>query len=375
MGVTIADVIEIMESIAPSGLAEDWDNVGLQVGRKDWQVNKIRVALDPLPAVVSEACQANADMLITHHPLLFTHLKSVDFTSPSGQIIYMAARNHLGIFSAHTNLDSVSGGINDILVAKLGLRSMGILGKAILPARAKLVFYVPAEYENNMLDALFETSAGQIGEYSCCSFRSKGTGTYMPGASATPFEGKAGEISHAEEIRMETVVCRKNVPKIVNHIRKIHPYETMAYDVYPVENYDDSINAEGLGRIGILEKELTLRELALKVKSDLGLSNVRFAGDPELPVKKAAICSGSGSGLIKRFFSSGAQAYLTGDLGYHNARDAENAGLGLIDLGHFGSEHIIAEVLSERLREIFSKNGMDVRVETSRVEKEPFIYL
>ncbi|QTA85063.1 Nif3-like dinuclear metal center hexameric protein [Desulfonema magnum] len=374
MAETLADIIRIMEQVAPSHLAEDWDNSGLQVGKKDWPVKTIWVSLDPGPDVVAHACKNNADLLITHHPLIFKPLKSVDFSTPTGSVVHMASQHHLAIFSAHTNLDSATGGVNDVLASEIGLKNTKVLQKAEEPEICKLVIYVPAEYEQKVSDALFETKAGRIGEYSCCSFRNKGKGTFRPNDLAKPFIGKPGEISLTDEIRMEVVVSRNDLINVIEHVREKHPYETMAYDVYPLRSdLPDFQNLAGLGRIGELDKEMSLTSFALKIKKQLKLNSLKISGKPDMPVHKAAVCTGSGSGLMKAFFLSGAQVYISGDLRYHDAREAEAAGLGLIDIGHFASEHLIVEPLAEQLRKILSETGADVKVEAYLLENDPFL--
>jgi dinuclear metal center YbgI/SA1388 family protein len=380
MAATVADIINIMESIAPSLLAEEWDNSGLQIGQKDWPVKKVRIALDPSPDVVDDACKHHADLLLTHHPLLFKALKSVNFSTPTGSILHKAVLHRLAIFSAHTNLDNAFGGVNDVLASKIGIHhlkplkknSKGGLGGFEDATAYKLAVYVPAEYEDRILNALFETTAGNIGDYSCCSFRNQGKGTFCPGTSAKPFTGTIGEITHADEIRIEAVVSKSDLDAVIAHLRKQHPYQTMAYDVYPLLSYDES--GTGTGRIGDLPETLTLAAFARKIKENLKLGYVKVAGDPDLQVKKAALCSGSGSSLMNVFFSSDAEVYISGDLHYHDAKDAEAEGRGLIDIGHFASEHLMVEILAERIRQILSETGTaDVTVEACGLEKDPFV--
>ncbi len=372
MTVSISDISAIMEEIAPARLAEDWDNVGLQIGQKDWPVQKILVALDPLPEVVRLACRENTDLLITHHPLIFKALKSIDFSTPSGKIIQMAATQRMGIFAAHSNLDSVRNGINDILAERIGLKQLRVLGKDLPEDLLKLAVFVPAEYEHQFLNALFETPAGQIGSYSCCSFRYPGTGTYRPGTDSRPFSGKSGQISHTDEIRIEAVLRPEDVKKTVAHLCKNHPYEIMAYDLFPLRPQE---SGEGIGRIGCLEKECGLREFAQQLKNIFRLPFVKYSGRADLNIKKAALCSGSGSGLLPAFFSSDAQVYISGDLRYHDARDAEAADRGLIDIGHFASEHLIAQVLADRLEKILAERNMPVQVRACSAENDPYQYL
>jgi dinuclear metal center YbgI/SA1388 family protein len=369
---TIADIIKVMESIAPSRLAEEWDNVGLQIGDRNRPVQTIRVALDPTPDVIDAASKDGVDLLITHHPLIFHPLKFIDLDSPLGSIIQTAILHRLSIFSAHTNLDSAIDGLNDILAYHIGLNDLKVLGNAIEAENYKLVFYVPEAYQQTVMASLFETRSGEIGNYSCCSFRNKGKGTYKPGPLAKPFSGKIGEISHTDEVRIETVVRKNDVTRVINHITKNHPYETMAYDIYPLLSYD---RKEGIGRVGKLEKGMDLKSFALSIKTKLGLNHLKVAGNPDLSIQTVAVCSGSGSGLFKHFVASGAQVYVSGDLGYHDAKTAEALNLGIIDIGHFASEHLIVDALTRRLKQVLSDAGMDIKIEAYKLEYEPFMIL
>ena len=372
MKATIADIIKVMESIAPSRLAEEWDNVGLQIGDRNRPVETIRVALDPTPDVVNAASKDGVDLLITHHPLIFHPLKFIDLETPMGFILKTALERRMAIFSAHTNLDNANDGLNDILASRIGLEDLKVLGSAKQNENYKLVIYVPSAYQQSVMTSLFETSAGEIGNYSCCSFWNKGEGTYKPGSLSKPFSGKIGEISHTDEVRIETVVQKNDVTRVIDHIRKHHPYETMAYDIYPILSYNCK---EGPGRIGKLDSSMDLKSFALSVKRKLDLNYIKVAGNPDLMIKTAAVCSGSGSSLINQFIASGAQVYVSGDLGYHDARTAEALNLGIIDIGHFASEHLIVDVLTRRLKQVLSEAGFDIKLQAYKVELEPFMIL
>lgn len=374
MKATVRNIIEAMQTIAPSCLAEEWDNVGLQVGNKDWAVKKIWIALDPLPEVVEAACSKGVDLLITHHPLLFKPLKSIDLSTTTGSIINTALCNGMAIFSAHTNLDKVKGGINDILADIIGLKNLKVLSKPVLTKKIKLVIYIPTGYEDQILKALFKSAAGKIGNYTCCTFRNKGEGTFRPGSESKPYAGKIGEISHQDESRIEVVVEKDNLKYVVENIRKNHPYETMAYDVYPlfVSEYEAS---DGLGRTGETDKEVSLLSLAKNIKQKIGLKYIKIAGHSDLKINNVALCSGSGSSLLGDFFESRADVYISGDLGYHNARDVEAAGKGLIDIGHFASEHIFITYLAEKLGNILTETGFDIEIEACDIETDPFMIL
>lgn len=372
MQATVTDIINVMESLAPSRIAEEWDNVGLQVGDMDWPVQTIWVALDPTPDVVSDASINGVDLLITHHPLIFHPLRSVNFNHPLGSIIQTAVQNRMAIFSAHTNLDNAMEGLNDVLARHIGLKDLKVLSSDQKTEIYKLVVYVPMGYEQDVMSSIFETKAGEIGAYTCCSFRSDGKGTFKPGPLSKPFSGKIGEISHTDEVRIETVIRKNDLMSVIGHIRKNHPYETMAYDIYPLLDFENRV---GAGRIGKLDKSMSLMSFAMSIKKKMGLDYIKVAGNPDLIIKTAAVCSGSGSSLLGQFITSGAQVYISGDLRYHDARTIEASNLGLIDIGHFASEHLIVDVLADRLKKGLSEVGIDIKVEAYGLEKEPFMIL
>ncbi len=372
MSVKISEIIKIVEEIAPLSLSEKWDNSGLQVGQGDWPAKKIVIALDPLLEVVEYACNSDADLLITHHPLIFKPLSKIDFSTPSGQIIKLSLENKLAIYSTHTNFDSAVGGLNEILSEKIGLTNIEVLKKSIVNDKCKVIFYVPEEHKDTVLKALFDSPAGNIENYTCCTFRSHGIGTFKPVDGATPFEGRIDDLSSVNEVKIETVVAVNDVDVVVNKVKKHHPYESMAYDVFPLITKDSDT---GLGRIGMLEEPIGLSQFAQKVKTKLGLAHIRVAGNKEMIVDRVALCTGSGSSLMKDFYKSGAQVYLSGDLHYHDARDVEEKQLGLIDVGHFASEIIIIEALQKQLHNICLKRKYDIEIIASPVEKDPFILL
>lgn len=370
----IFDIIKAMENFAPFHLAEEWDNVGLQVGQNDWPVKKMWIALDPAPDVVEAACNNDIDLIVTHHPLIFQPLKSIDFSTPVGRVINMAVQHRIGIFSAHTNLDSAKDGINDVIAARIGLKNLKVLGKVRGAENYKFVLYVPVEYEQQVLDSFFEimAMAGEIENYSCCSFRTRGKGTFKPGSQANPFIGKPGEITQTDEIKIETIIQKSNLKSVIRHVKKAHPYEVPAYDVYPLITQE---NVQGIGRIGELNEKKELADFALEIKKILKLKSVKIVGKPNLSVKTASVCTGSGASQMNNFFSSGSQVYISGDFRYHDARAVESANLGLIDIGHFASEHLIVEVLAKRLQKVLVENEFDVKVEACKLEKDPFIVL
>lgn len=370
---TIGDLVTIIEQhVAGLHLAESWDNCGLQIGDRNWPVTKIVTALDPLYEVVEYACSVHANLLITHHPLIFKPLKNIDFSSPVGRIISLAHKHSLAIYSAHTNLDSAEGGLNDILGRKIGLTRTRVLGRPVDSERVKLVIFAPLDHKENILGALSETTAGIIGNYTCCSFSCPGKGRFRPEVGSSPFFGTPGEISAVDELRIETLVPRKDAQKVLDHVAKVHPYETMAYDLYPLIS---DTPMEGLGRIGQLEKPIPLKAFAENVKKTLGLGTVKVAGNKAKMVETVALCTGSGSGMMGDFMRSSADVYVSGDLHYHDARMVEDADRALVDIGHFASEILMAEAMKTALISLCGKKGLSIEVETCAMEKDPFIYI
>jgi dinuclear metal center YbgI/SA1388 family protein len=368
----VKDIIDMMESIAPQQLAEGWDNSGLQCGDLNWPVNHIVVALDPSPSVVKAACDKKADLLITHHPLLFSPLKKIVLNSPVGKIIHASVCQKLAIFTAHTNLDSVCGGLNDVFAEKIGLKNLRLLASADSSDEYKLVVYVPAKSSQQVLNAVLETKAGIIDTYTCCTFRHNGIGTFKPGDESNPAIGKANKINEVDEVKIETRVSKKHLNKVIDHIRHHHPYETMAYDIYPLFDIEHD---NGIGRIGELESPMSLGELSGELKKRFQLNTLKVAGSLDMRVKKAAICTGSGSSLMKQFFASDADVFISGDLKFHDARDAESQSRGLIDIGHFASEELMIGMIKERLFKIIKGKGLNVAVEAMRQEEDPYLYL
>lgn len=371
---SVKDIIDLMELIAPQHLAEEWDNSGLQCGDPDWPVKQIVVALDPSPAVVDEACQKKADLLITHHPLVFNPLKKILLNTPVGRIIKTSISQKIAVFSAHTNLDSVKGGLNDVFAEKIGMKNLRLLHPEPYKGdeEYKLVVYAPKDSYDSVLSDLLETDAGIIDNYSCCTFRGDGIGTFKPGKESQPVYGKPDQINHVNEVRIETRVIKSSLSKVIDHIRQRHPYETMACDIYPLYTGD---RQNGIGRIGELEAPMDLRTLSEKVKTIFQIDTLKVSGRMDMPVRKAAVCTGSGSSLLKNFLNSDADVFISGDLKFHDARDSEVHSRGLIDVGHFASEKLMIDLVAGNLKRLIRDSGLDVQVEALRQEEDPYQYL
>ena len=355
--VRVAQISGVIETIAPSSLAEEWDNCGLQVGGPEAEVNRVLVALTPLPEVFEEAEEKGANFLLFHHPLIFDPLKAVVTSSYPGGLLARAIRNGLAVYAAHTSYDAAPAGVSVALARALGLS--GPL-RVLSPRGAlrKLVVFVPEENADAVAKALAEVGAGVIGDYTECTFRTLGRGTFRGGEGASPYLGEKGRLEEVEELRIETVVAAHTVGRAVNAATAAHPYEEVALDVYPVEGSPDGC---GYGRVGTLPERLTAEELREYVSESLGFPS-RLLADPGRRVETVAVLGGSGGSFIPEVAASGAHAYVTGDVDYHEALLAESLDLAVIDAGHAATELPSLEPLALRLTEL-----VDVPVEVSRV--------
>lgn len=364
-----ADIVGIINKIAPVALAETWDNPGLQIGDPTAAVSRIMVALDPSPDVVDAALKASCQLLVTHHPLVFKPLSSISTTHPQGALIHRAIKAGLSIASLHTNYDIASGGLNDVLATRLGLCNCVPLKVTTVCEQVKLVVFVPPGHLDHLRSTLSPFTVQQ-GNYSDCSFAAGGTGTFMPLEGARPFTGTAGELSRVQEERLELLVLRAQLPRVVKALLAAHPYEEPAFDIYPLLNEGERL---GIGRIGRLPEPVLLGEYVGQLRNILAAPALRYAGDPARRISKVALCSGSGASLLREAVRSGADVLVTGDVKYHEARDAQDLGLAVIDAGHFPTEIIMVDEITARLgRELAAAGYTDCQVEACRTEADPF---
>lgn len=357
---TVRETMEAVEQLAPVSLAEEWDNSGLQVGAPGAEVGRVLVALTPLPEVFEEAETSGADFLLFHHPLIFRALKSVDTASYPGDLLTRAIRGGTAVYAAHTSYDAAPGGVSVALAEALGLA--GPL-EVVSPrgSSCKLVVFVPEANVEEVADALDAVGAGVIGAYRKCTFRTPGTGTFLPGESANPYLGEKGRLEKAREIRLEAVVPAHNARRAVAVATDAHPYEETALDLYPVEGHPEGC---GYGRIGTLPQPLTPEELREYVSDRLGFPAQMVADpDPGRRIERAAVLGGSGGSFLPEV-AGRAEAYVTGDLDYHDALLAESLGLTAIDAGHAATELPSLEPLARRLSEL-----VRVPVEVSSVRR------
>ena len=365
----VSDISGIINKKFPFALAEDWDNVGLQLGDPSATVSKIMVALDPLPVVIDEAIEHCCDLLITHHPLIFSPLRTITTASTTGSSVLKAVRSNLGLIAMHTNYDIADNGLNDLLAGRVGVTQtspLKIIGREEL---AKLVVYVPVDHLELVRTALLPY-ADSTGRYRDCSFTSPGEGTFLPLEGAQPMIGTIGRFERVHEQRLELLIRRSRLPQAVKALRSVHPYEEPAFDCYPVLN--ESL-AYGLGRVGKLAQPLTASQFAEMAGDRLGCSHLRLVGDPGRIVSKVALCSGSGMSLLRDAVRAGADLLLTGDVKYHEAREAEAHGILLLDAGHYSTEQIMADEICRFLNDALLQAGYQIDVMTACRENDPFI--
>lgn len=368
MPVTVADIIAAIGELAPWDLAEEWDNAGLQVGSRQQAVATVAVALDPGPEEVARALEAGAHLLVTHHPLLFHPLRQVDLDDPAGRVLSRIIAGGLTVVSAHTNLDSAPGGLADLLARRLGLTRVESLAPSPDGARLKLVVFVPEGDAERLAAALKEVGAGRIGRYAGCSFAVAGTGRFTPLPGATPTMGRVGREEQVREIRLETVIHRRRIAEALSAVRRVHPYEEPALDLYPLLGSEEGA---GPGRVG--ERDLSPEELVGEVKRALNCGTVRTVGEPPPSIRKVAVVPGSGGDFLGAARAAGADVLVTGEVRYHQALDASARGLWLIEAGHRVSEAPAVPLLAGHLEECSRDRGWNLRVESYEPRGDIFV--
>jgi dinuclear metal center YbgI/SA1388 family protein len=365
------EVIQLFEQFAPKHLAMEGDKIGLQVGTLNKPIQTVMITLDVLEEVVDEAIEKDVDLIIAHHPPIFRPLKQIITDEAQGRILEKCIKHDIAIYAAHTNLDIANGGVNDWLAEALELENVEVLVPTYEDKLKKLVVYVPETHAVAVREALGNAGAGHIGNYSHCTFNSRGIGTFLPQDGANPFIGEAGKLEQVEEVRIETIFPASLQKKVIGSMLKAHPYEEVAYDVYPIENKGKVF---GLGRIGRLKEEMTLEQFAQHVKKAFAVKTVRVVGNLNDIVKKVAVIGGDGNKYISHAKFSGADVYVTGDLYYHVAHDAMMMGLNVVDPGH-NVEKVMKQGVARYLHEQFAKQKFNTKVYVSEVNTDPFTFV
>lgn len=366
---TVNDVQKFIEEWAPKEIAWERDNVGLQVGSSDLVVRAILVCLDVSEKCIREAARRRANLIISHHPLLFRPLRSVSLRSWSGRCVAQLLQSRISLYSAHTNLDFAQGGTSFALAEKLKLRNVDFLLKNF-KLRKKIVTFIPPAYVERVARAMADAGAGRIGDYELCSFRTVGTGTFKGNERSSPTIGTRGKLELAEEIRFEMIVDQPNVPSVIRALVNAHPYEEVAYDIYPLEN----LSAEyGMGVIGELPRPMSAQKFVNHVKEMLNGKAIRTSHPGGGRIRRVAVCGGSGSELADEAIRQRADAFVTADVKYHSFQDAAER-IFLVDAGHYETEYPVVNSLVEKLRSEFRRHRIETPVFATRTSTNPIVY-
>ncbi len=360
---TVREICDILERLAPPRLAYSWDRAGLALGEPDAVVSRVLVALTVTREVLRAAQRAHVQLIVSHHPLIWEPFRSLRGDDPHAKLCLDLAAAGIACYSCHTNLDLAPGGVNDVLAEQLGLVNVKPMLAVEHASQAKLVTFVPESHLAAVREAVCSAGAGAIGEYTHCSFSAPGVGTFLPSTEAKPFTGRKHTVNEEPERRFEVLVPTARLDGVLTALIAAHPYEEVAYDVIPLSNRDSSI---GLGRKGELKKTRTLRQFAAHVRAALGLSHVRIVGDPSRKIRRVGLIGGAGGNLIATT-PPDIDVIVTGDVDYHAALAALERGLTVVDAGHHGTEMPVVPALERYL----NKNAPGIVVKSYR-EIEPF---
>ncbi len=368
----VADVVRVLETLAPKALAEEWDNVGLLVGDSQRRVTKLLVCMDATEPVLAEALKAGAQMILAHHPVIFKSVARV--TAEDSPVVHEAIRRGIAIYAAHTNLDNAAGGTNDVLADAIGLGDRRAITPAVRRDQCKLAVFTPAQDVSSVADAAFDAGAGLIGNYSRCAFFTHGLGSFCPQAGARPTVGRTGRQEVVEELRLEVVCPRSKAPAVCEAIAAAHSYETPAIDVYPLDDFPPGC---GGGRIGTLGRPMTVRSIIARLKKATGAPHVQVAAPAEggktdsqgRLIRRVAVFTGSGGSAWSAAAGAGAALYVTGEMRYHDALEAVAGGLTVLCLGHGHSERPGIRAMARRAAEMLGK----LKVINSARDRDPFV--
>jgi dinuclear metal center YbgI/SA1388 family protein len=366
LNMNIENIIAELEKFAPPQLQEGYDNARLITGNKGWKCSGALLTLDATEAVIEEAIQSNCNLIIAHHPIVFSGLKSINGKNYIERTLIKAIKKDIAIYACHTNLDNVALGVNRKIADKIGLKNLQILS----PKRnliCKLYTYVPLKEVEAVKNALFQAGAGEIGNYSECSFSVSGVGTFKGNEISNPIIGNKGERHHEPEVKLEVIFPNYLQAKVVGALKVAHPYEEVAYEVIQTENLHQEI---GAGMVGILEKPMASMDFLKYLKKTMQTDCIRYTALVHPQIKKVAICGGAGSFLLEQAKQSGAQIFITGDYKYHQFFDAENDII-IADIGHYESEQFTPELIYDILSQKFGNFALRL----SKQNTNPINYL
>ena len=363
--IKIKDITNLFENFAPLSLQESYDNAGLIIGNADTPVTSILVTVDVTEEVVQEAIQKKAQLIVAHHPLIFSGIKKLNEKNVTERSLIKAIKNDIAIYAAHTNIDSVTGGVNSKICEKLNLQDCEILQPATNQLK-KLVTFIPVDHAEKVRNAVFSAGAGNIGNYDSCGYDLEGLGSFRGNENSDPFVGEKGKIHFEKEIRFETVFPGFIQGRVIGALLKNHPYEEVAYDIYPLEN---KFYKAGMGMVGNLPKPMGEEEFLHQLKSVFRTGVIKYTALQGKKVERVAVCGGAGSFLLKQAIAAGADFFVSSDFKYHQYFDANNE-IVIADIGHFESEQFTKELFYELLMKKFPKFA----VHLSEVNTNPVFY-
>nr|WP_302595360.1 Nif3-like dinuclear metal center hexameric protein [uncultured Cellulosilyticum sp.] len=343
----LKEIIKVLETLAPCNLAESWDNVGLMVGSREVEVEKVLCALDVNEEVVDEAIKQGAKCIVSHHPFFFAPMKNLNLDSSKGKMIKKLIQNDIAVYSMHTNYDIAKGGLNDYLCELLGLENLEILAVTGSRSFCKVAIYVPVTHLEAVRREIVAVNSCKIGDYKGCTFSSNGEGTFMPLEGSKPFIGTQGVLEKVAENKIEFMAYKDEVSTLMEKIKVVHPYEEVAYDVYDLVHLSEPY---GVGRVGCCKEAISFEDFISEIKKVFQIPYVRITEQYQKPIRRVAICSGSGSEYIK-VAARKADVYITGDMQFHKGQMAKEMGIPVIDIGHYASENIAMQHISSYLKE------------------------
>lgn len=344
----LQEIIKALEQWAPPSLQESYDNAQLITGSPEMVITKALATLDCIEEVVDEAIERGCNLIIAHHPIVFSGLKSLTGKNYIERTVIKAIKHDIAIYAIHTNLDNVSSGVNAMIGRKLGLENL----QTLVPKKnliKKLFTYVPTDYQEEVRTALFEAGAGKIGLYEECSFNTNGTGTFKPKAGANPFSGEVGVRKAEQEVKLEVIFESYRLSDILKALHKSHPYEEVAYEVLNLDNQHQSI---GSGMIGSLVEPKEEKAFLAHVAKVMKCSVIKHTALLSKKIETVAYCGGAGQFLLKNALAAKADVFITGDFKYHEFFDAEKS-IVILDIGHFESEQYTGELIIDYLHEKF----------------------
>jgi dinuclear metal center YbgI/SA1388 family protein len=360
----VADIVDFLERFASSDLAADWDNVGLLLGDRSRSVERIVTCLTVTPESAAEAVESSAQLIVTHHPVLFRPVKRLTADSTEGRMLLALIEAGVSVYSPHTAFDNTREGINDRLAARLGVADVKPLRQAQPAPEFKVVVFVPDSDLARVCDAMFAVGAGKIGQYSECSFRIAGTGTFFGSDETSPTIGQKGRREEVQEWRLEAVCPQSHLDRVIRAIRMAHSYEEPALDVYPLK---PRTSEAGEGRMGTLSQPVALAQFAKRTKEQLGAPMIQVVGDLNRSVTRVAVVCGAGGEFLGDAIRARAEVLVTGEMRFHDQLRARAEGVSVVLAGHYCTERFGVEELAGRIQ----ANWPDLQVWASRRENDP----